>query len=62
MIDSEKTTLELPAPENGRLKILHQAGDTVKVGEIVARIETNGAPEKSKPTAEAKTAKEDSGN
>jgi len=54
MIDSEKTTLELPSPESGRLKILHPAGDTVKIGEIVARIETNGAPGESK-TAETKT-------
>src|SRR3954462_4657771 len=42
VIDSEKTTLELPAPEGGKLKILHQAGEMVKVGEVVARIETNG--------------------
>ena len=40
VLDSEKTTLELSAPEGGRLKILHQAGDMVKVGEVVARIET----------------------
>jgi 2-oxoglutarate dehydrogenase E2 component (dihydrolipoamide succinyltransferase) len=49
VIDSEKTTLELPSPENGRLKILHQAGETVKVGEVVAQIEMNGEAEKSKP-------------
>jgi 2-oxoglutarate dehydrogenase E2 component (dihydrolipoamide succinyltransferase) len=48
VIDSEKTTFELPSPENGRLKILHQAGDTVKIGEVVGRIESNGEPEKSK--------------
>src|SRR6266481_2910174 len=47
VLDSEKTTLELPAPEGGRLKILHQAGETVKIGEVVARIETNGEAEKS---------------
>ena len=30
VIDSEKTTFELPSPENGKLtKIIHQAGDTV---------------------------------
>src|SRR5690242_15631542 len=48
VIDSEKTTLELTAPENGRLKILHQAGEMVKVGETVGQIESNGAPAKSK--------------
>jgi 2-oxoglutarate dehydrogenase E2 component (dihydrolipoamide succinyltransferase) len=46
VIDSEKTTFELPAPEDGRLKILHQAGDTVKIGAIVGHIETNGGPAK----------------
>lgn len=46
VIDSEKTTFELPAPENGRLKILHQAGDTIKVGDVVGHIETNGGPAK----------------
>ena len=54
VLDSEKTTLELPSPESGRLNILHPAGDTVKVGEIVARIETNGASGKTKIT-ESKT-------
>src|SRR4051812_42180581 len=58
VIDSEKTTLELPAPEDGKLKILHQAGEMVKVGAVVARIETNGdagkpekAPAAGKPEA-----------
>src|SRR5215469_942504 len=46
VIDSEKTTFELPAPESGRLKILHQAGDTIKVGDVVGQIETNGEPAK----------------
>jgi len=52
VIDSEKTTLELPAPQNGRLtKILHQAGETVAVGAVVARLEQDGqkAEETSKP-------------
>jgi 2-oxoglutarate dehydrogenase E2 component (dihydrolipoamide succinyltransferase) len=43
VIDSEKTTFELPAPKGGRLaKILHKAGDTVKVGETIARIDPDG--------------------
>jgi 2-oxoglutarate dehydrogenase E2 component (dihydrolipoamide succinyltransferase) len=56
VIDSEKTTFELPAPENGRLKILHQVGDTIKVGDVVGHIETNGEPAKS--DAAPKKAKE----
>jgi 2-oxoglutarate dehydrogenase E2 component (dihydrolipoamide succinyltransferase) len=46
VIDSEKSTFELPAPEDGRLKILHQAGETVKIGTVVGHIETNGEPAK----------------
>lgn len=54
VIDSEKTTLELPAPENGRLtKIFHQAGETIKIGEVIAHLEP-GDSEKSK-TVEIKS-------
>ena len=53
VIDSEKTTLELPAPESGTLgKILHPAGDTVKVGAVIAQLEAgtgDGSSTKAKP-------------
>lgn len=50
VIDSEKTTFDLPAPSAGKLtKILHQAGETVAVGKIVAQLEAEGAAGKSKP-------------
>ncbi|HEX5397975.1 MAG TPA: 2-oxoglutarate dehydrogenase complex dihydrolipoyllysine-residue succinyltransferase [Verrucomicrobiae bacterium] len=53
VIDSEKTTFELPSPNNGRLtKILRSAGDMVKVGEVVAKIETR---RESLEAAQAKT-------
>lgn len=57
VIDSEKTTFELPAPQNGRLvKILHQAGETVKVGTIVAQLEpADGAPKTPQRKAPAPT-------
>lgn len=42
VIDSEKTTFELPAPEDGRLKISVKAGETVKIGASIGQIETNG--------------------
>ncbi|MBI3849333.1 MAG: 2-oxoglutarate dehydrogenase complex dihydrolipoyllysine-residue succinyltransferase [Verrucomicrobia bacterium] len=55
VIDSEKTTFELPAPMGGRLtKILHKAGATVRVGEVIAHIESDGETAKAEP-AEAKT-------
>jgi 2-oxoglutarate dehydrogenase E2 component (dihydrolipoamide succinyltransferase) len=44
VIDSEKTTFDLPAPENGKLsRILCQAGQTVKVGASIAQIEPGSA-------------------
>jgi 2-oxoglutarate dehydrogenase E2 component (dihydrolipoamide succinyltransferase) len=62
VIDSEKATLDLPSPQSGRLvKILHQAGETVAVGTVVAHLEAVGEAGKSKPeettsTPEAKSA------
>ncbi len=50
IIDSEKTTFELPAPQNGRLtKILHQAGETVAVGTVVAQLDGDDHNGKSQP-------------
>jgi 2-oxoglutarate dehydrogenase E2 component (dihydrolipoamide succinyltransferase) len=54
VIDSEKSTFELPAPEDGRLKILHQAGETVKIGTVVGHIETNGEAAKTDSGANKK--------
>src|ERR1700677_972451 len=58
VIDSEKTTFELPAPQNGRLlKILHQAGDTVKVGAVVAQFEAEGEAAPAEPAEKKPSAK-----
>ncbi|MDQ6631971.1 MAG: 2-oxoglutarate dehydrogenase complex dihydrolipoyllysine-residue succinyltransferase [Verrucomicrobiota bacterium] len=41
VIETEKATVELPAPQAGTLgKILKKKGETVKVGEVVGSIET----------------------
>src|ERR1700722_13378196 len=49
VIDSEKTTFDLPAPQAGKLvKILHKAGETVAVGTAVAQLEAEGEAGKSK--------------
>jgi len=60
VIDSEKTTFDLPAPNAGKLaKILHQAGKTVTVGTVVAHMEAEGkAADKAKAKTEVKPAKE----
>jgi 2-oxoglutarate dehydrogenase E2 component (dihydrolipoamide succinyltransferase) len=43
VIDSDKTTFELTAPQAGRLgKILHAAGEKIAVGTVVAHIEAGG--------------------
>jgi 2-oxoglutarate dehydrogenase E2 component (dihydrolipoamide succinyltransferase) len=56
VIDSEKTTFELPAPENGTLtKILHQAGDTIAIGTVIAHIEPGEGIDKRK-SGETRTA------
>ncbi|HSU55549.1 MAG TPA: 2-oxoglutarate dehydrogenase complex dihydrolipoyllysine-residue succinyltransferase [Candidatus Dormibacteraeota bacterium] len=42
-LESEKATVELPAPEAGKLtKLLKQKGEMAKVGETIAYIERNG--------------------
>ena len=43
-IESEKATIELPAPSSGVLsKILKKKGQTAKVGEVVAHLEFSAA-------------------
>src|SRR5277367_6519904 len=55
VIDSEKTTFDLPAPQSGKLaKFLHQAGETVAVGTVVAHMEAEGEAAKSKSETPAK--------
>tara|TARA_B100001250_G_scaffold412933_1_gene445490 strand:+ start:794 stop:1981 length:1188 start_codon:yes stop_codon:yes gene_type:complete len=52
-IDSDKATLELPAEENGTIKIVVADGETVAVGDIVCIIDTSVKAEaKVKPIKE----------
>lgn len=55
-IDSDKATLTLNAEEAGKIEVLAAEGDTVKVGQVVAKIDTSVKPEAKKeaPKAEAK--------
>lgn len=52
-IDSDKATLTLNAEESGKIEILAAEGDTVKVGQVVVKIDTSVKPE-AKPKTEAK--------
>src|SRR5881396_1465376 len=58
-IESDKATVELPAPQAGVIsKILKARGETATVGEVIGLLETNGAsvpsaPPKKEPPAAA---------
>ena len=47
-IDSDKATLELPAEESGKIKILVKDGETVAVGDVVCTIDTSVQADNSK--------------
>lgn len=55
-IDSDKATLTLNAEESGKIELLAAEGDTVKIGQVVVKIDTSFKPEAKKeaPKAEAK--------
>jgi 2-oxoglutarate dehydrogenase E2 component (dihydrolipoamide succinyltransferase) len=44
-IDSDKATLTLNAEDSGKIEILAAEGDTVKVGQVVVKIDTSVKPE-----------------
>ena len=55
-VESDKATLEVPSPGTGVLtKILHQAGATVRVGDVIAEIETGATPTVASPVPTAPT-------
>ncbi len=51
-VDSDKATLTLNAEESGKIEVLAAEGDTVKVGQVVVKIDTSFKPE-AKATVEA---------
>lgn len=56
-IDSDKATLTLNAEEAGKIEVLAAEGDTVKVGQVVVKIDTSVQPEAKAAKAEAAPAK-----
>lgn len=50
-IDSDKATLTLNAEDAGKIEVLAAEGDTVKVGQVVAKIDTSVKPEAKKEEA-----------
>lgn len=53
-IDSDKATLTLNAEESGKIEVLANEGDTVKVGQVVVKIDTSVKPEVAVVSAPAK--------
>src|SRR5580765_3335997 len=54
-LESEKATVELPAPETGTItQVLKQKGEVAKVGEVIAYLEKDGQAKPSEKTAEKK--------
>jgi 2-oxoglutarate dehydrogenase E2 component (dihydrolipoamide succinyltransferase) len=50
-LESEKATVELPAPESGVVtRVLKKQGEVAKVGEVIAYLETDGQAPASKTT------------
>src|SRR5438105_1318481 len=44
VLETEKATVEIPSPATGTLtKILKKKGESARVGEVIARVEENGA-------------------
>ncbi|MFW6284113.1 MAG: 2-oxoglutarate dehydrogenase complex dihydrolipoyllysine-residue succinyltransferase [Desulfosalsimonas sp.] len=43
VIETDKVTLEVPAEQSGALEILVQAGQNVKIGQVVGKIDTDAA-------------------
>jgi 2-oxoglutarate dehydrogenase E2 component (dihydrolipoamide succinyltransferase) len=54
-IDSDKATLTLNAEEAGKIEVLAAEGDTVKVGQVVVKIDTSVKPDPKAKTAAPKT-------
>ena len=52
-VDSDKATLTLNAEEAGKIEVLAAEGDTVKVGQVVVKIDTSVKPEAKAPVAAA---------
>ncbi|OYV96608.1 MAG: dihydrolipoamide succinyltransferase [Planctomycetia bacterium 21-64-5] len=51
-LESDKATVELPAPESGKIaKVLKRKGEMASVGEVIGQLEQGAAPTGEKPPA-----------
>lgn len=58
-IDSDKASFEIPSEEAGVLKILVKEGETVGIGDTIAKIDTEGEKKKSEKKEEQKAKEEE---
>src|SRR4051812_35825660 len=61
-LESDKATVDLPSPESGVLHQIKKAGETARVGEIIARIDpvaADGEPDNKAPPAKAPAGHDD---
>ncbi|PLX15543.1 MAG: dihydrolipoyllysine-residue succinyltransferase [Marinilabiliales bacterium] len=58
-IESDKATLPLMASKSGKIEIVAQTGETIKVGSVACKIDTSAVAPKTKPNNTIETAKED---
>ena len=56
-LESDKATFELTAQNEGILKIVRKAGETVPIGEVICEIEPNGVASAPKPATPVKEEK-----
>jgi len=54
-IDSDKATLPLASPEDGKITILVEEGETVEIGTVIATVDTEQKGEKKKSPPKEKT-------
>lgn len=55
-INSDKATLTVNAEQGGKVEILAAEGDTVEVGQVIAKIDTSVSPESQSATTKEETA------
>ena len=59
-IETDKAALELPSPFDGTIsEVLVSVGDTIKIGQVIAKVGGDGAGAKEKPAKEKKPKKEE---
>lgn len=54
-VDSDKATLPINAPASGKITFFAQAGETLKVGSVLARIDTSVSPQEKPSSGDTNT-------